>query len=266
MGTTSTQVSFLRVQATTQFNIGITFSGLGTFYMPIVIGTDHPVSILPLPVSPFGILPVSINVAGVSLMGQFTLENGTNTCCQNPLTVNVNFTAVEDTKIAQYQLLNSSFSIPFSATFRLKDLTTGNNVATWGPKTYQTVDHYGNSTFANYTVIPDGDSLVNSTMTLAVAMPPEGPPTPGLGIFQLTYWYDNGWKFARVVRRGSSIPIPIEPVSMFGIWIYGDGKVSYRNFLMSYRDFHPEFELWIQQAKLFNCLEVLSLGMALGNS
>jgi len=75
-----------------------------------------------------------------------------------------------------------------------------------------------------YRVVPDGDGKVASEQTLAVATPPEPPPLPGCGVLKLTYRFEPGWKFVRVVPTKDELkPLEGQPKALT-LWVYGDGR------------------------------------------
>ena len=77
---------------------------------------------------------------------------------------------------------------------------------------------------ADYALVADGSASVASEQALTADSPPEGPPSPGLGVLKLTYRYDAGWKFVRVAPKTEALKkIDGQPRSL-GIWVYGDGE------------------------------------------
>ncbi len=75
-----------------------------------------------------------------------------------------------------------------------------------------------------YAVVPDGDGKTGSEQSIAVADPPGGPPVPGVASLRLTYRFEPGWKFVRVVPKGETLkPITGKPRGL-GMWIHGDGE------------------------------------------
>jgi len=74
------------------------------------------------------------------------------------------------------------------------------------------------------TIVPDGDARVGSEQSLSVAEPPEGAPRPGMRCYRLTYRFDPGWKFLRVVTaQGRALSIEGKPTAA-AVWIWGDGS------------------------------------------
>ncbi|MCY3023608.1 MAG: hypothetical protein NTW87_31905, partial [Planctomycetota bacterium] len=75
-----------------------------------------------------------------------------------------------------------------------------------------------------YQVVPDGDGKVASEQALTVATPPEPPPLPGCSVLKLTYRFDPGWKFVRVVPTKEELkPLEGQPKALT-LWVRGDGK------------------------------------------
>lgn len=73
-----------------------------------------------------------------------------------------------------------------------------------------------------YRILPDGDAKVASEQTVAAGAPAEGPPVAGMGTLRITYRFDAGWKFLRLVPKAER-PIDGKPKA-FGLWIHGDGE------------------------------------------
>ena len=76
----------------------------------------------------------------------------------------------------------------------------------------------------SFTAIADGDSKIASKLNLTSDSPPEGPPQPGLKMLKLSYDFEAGWKFARIVPKQQEFKkIEGKPTSL-GLWLYGDGN------------------------------------------
>jgi len=75
-----------------------------------------------------------------------------------------------------------------------------------------------------YSVLPDGDAKTVSEQGLTAEAVPPGLPPVGPGALRITYRFEPGWKFVRVVS-GSSRPVdlPGKPREL-GMWIRGDGE------------------------------------------
>ena len=76
-------------------------------------------------------------------------------------------------------------------------------------------------------LVADGDPKVPSEQSLLAAAPPEGPLVPGSLALEIVYQFDAGWKFVRLVPRGSELQTITGRPAAFGAWIFGDQSGNY---------------------------------------
>ncbi len=73
-------------------------------------------------------------------------------------------------------------------------------------------------------VVADGERSVESTQSIALACPPGGPPTEGLGCVRLRYDMARGWKFIRVVPQEEAARKVAGTPRLLRMWLHGDGS------------------------------------------
>ncbi|NOX56222.1 MAG: hypothetical protein GXP27_17620 [Planctomycetes bacterium] len=73
-------------------------------------------------------------------------------------------------------------------------------------------------------LVPDGDPKVRCKLRLETGRPPEALAGCDRPVLKVTYQFEPGWKFLRLVPPdGSRRTIAGKPIA-FGIWLYGDGQ------------------------------------------
>ncbi|MDQ3813396.1 MAG: glycoside hydrolase family 5 protein [Armatimonadota bacterium] len=165
-------------------------------------------------------LPVRVeNPSGEAFAGQLWLSRGGPVSVQTekrPL----EFKQGEAEKILSLSASNGPLWINVEDANRHVVLTTPHT-------TLQPVDdfaHYADAPLSAYKILPDGDPKVPSEQTIAIATPPEGLPVSGTGALKISYRFDPGWKFIRLVPQDEKVQKVEGQPKMFGLWIYGDGE------------------------------------------
>lgn len=74
-----------------------------------------------------------------------------------------------------------------------------------------------------YSMVPDGNAAVASTLELELAAAPESVPVEGVSTLLIRYRFDAGWKFANLVPRQESTRAIEGKPSELRMWVYGDG-------------------------------------------
>jgi hypothetical protein len=80
---------------------------------------------------------------------------------------------------------------------------------------------------AAYKLVADGDAKVASTQSLSLGTPPasaESPTVSPATSLRITYGFEKGWKFVRLVPQKDALKkIDGRPTAL-GLWLYGDGS------------------------------------------
>ena len=90
------------------------------------------------------------------------------------------------------------------------------------------VDDFGHATSETlpsaYRLRPEGDAKIESSQSLALAGPPEGPPQAGAASLKISYAFAKGWKFLLLQPLGGDRGRIAGRPKAFGLWVYGDGS------------------------------------------
>jgi hypothetical protein len=192
---------------------------------PVVTVVSNPVSLMPLPPAP-DFLPVRIdNPSGNAFEGWLVWEvdQWTKTRAE------VKIAAGETEKVLQLRppdgaALHHSFQLSLSFTPDAGELLESS-------LRLQAADDLATHGGA-YTVHADGAAAVGSTQNVTPGWPADGLPVGATAALKLSYHFDAGWKFLRVIpppgpNREMRMTTPsgttIYP-NAFGLWVHADGR------------------------------------------
>jgi hypothetical protein len=85
--------------------------------------------------------------------------------------------------------------------------------------------HYaGGDLNKSWRLVADGDVEIGAKLHLSAGAPPGGPPAPGIGVLELQYHFEPGWKFMQLVPQS----LPLKKIEgrpkELGLWVYGDSQ------------------------------------------
>ncbi len=197
------------------FRVEWEVSGMGRIAQETVLLAKNPLRVTALPAAG-GVLPLRVeNPTGDASRGRIRLSDLEGLEGAAPA-VAIEFKVGETEKIARVAV--DRIGEEYRLGMIVED-ERGRAVLRTPASRYRALGQFSVDAFR---LVPDGDGKVGSEQSLAAGAPPEGPPTPGLKPLRITYRFDAGWKFIRLVPK-SERPIEGRPRT-FGLWIWGDGE------------------------------------------
>jgi len=207
------------------FLVSLNISGLGRIAQETQIIVTNPLRVTLLP-RHYNVFPVRVeNPSGEAFGGTAMLHPGPSVLRPRLLKLPVVFKTGEMEKVLKF-----NFPEEFEASYQA-GLTLGDEknhlVLDMPAAIFRTVDDFARYTggpLDTYKIVADGDAKVASEQTLSGAASPEGLPVLGTGSLKITYRFEPGWKFIRVVPQNDTAKkIEGQPKAL-GLWIYGDGE------------------------------------------
>jgi hypothetical protein len=220
-----TTIDAMRNDQPTSVHVELEMPGLGRLAQDTLVLATNPLREIALPPGG-GVLPVLVeNPSAEAFRGAVELYDLEGMRCRNlsaPLELKPG-----ETEGTVHFPLNTRRSHVYRAGLRVKD-ENGQTVSVALPVTVLPVGDFASSTAGSgsdaYALLADGDPKVGSEQTLAVAVPPDGPPFPGAGALRMTYRIEEGRKSLRVVPRADRRRAIEGRPRRFGLWVYGDGS------------------------------------------
>jgi hypothetical protein len=214
-----------RIEETKPVTATITFPGEGALSQQVGVRVMDPLRVTVLPPSSRGLdvrvespngAPFSGEVVLAGLIGAETAERS------RPVSLSAKVPSTE----TSFVLRNASQEA-ILVKVELRE-AGGATVLTEGPLVFRSVDDFArqptDGPLLGYNPFLDGDAKVGGEFKVFRALPPEGPPAPGMAALRVDYRFEAGWKFFNLGmtdmgrRRIEGRP------KAYGLWIYGDGS------------------------------------------
>ncbi len=222
--TLSYEIRGTRDTAVRHERLELVVEGLGSVAQSVKVVVTNPLQARVVPSDTKQIAVQIENPSGEPFQGVLRLTNPEGLRVE-PVAMPLELKAEQRTALVRFSVAETNL---VTARFGL-ELSDRSGELQWKhkPVAYRCVDDF--SRFAGgklrdaYSMVPDGNAAVASSLELEIAEAPERVPVEGVSTLRIRYRFDAGWKFANLVPRQEPTRAIEGKPSELRMWVFGDG-------------------------------------------